>query len=158
MGLTFSQAKSLGLESYWPQDGPRIALPEAAPSPTRFLEDGMNKTERRLSQVLNEMKGHHEILDWEFEPEKFRMADKTWYRPDFRVTLLNYINIFIEVKVRKKDGSILWTDDGAVKCKTVPEIHPIVLYLAVWRQGRWTITRMPSRKWGWINVDIQWRI
>ena len=117
----------------------------------------MNKTERRLSRVLDDMKDHREIKDWEFEPEKFRMADKTWYSPDFRVTLLDSRNVYIEVKVSKKDGSILWRDDAAVKCKTIAELHPIVLYLAVWGQNRWAITRMPSRKWGWINVDIQWR-
>jgi hypothetical protein len=98
------------------------------------------------------------IRDWAFEPEKLRLADKTWFKPDFRVTLIDGRNVFVEVKVRKKDGSILWTDDGAVKVKTVPELHPFAIFLAVWGEQRWMVTRMPSRNYGWISVDIQWRI
>lgn len=121
---------------------------------------GPNRTEQRFADGLEFMKTDiKSIRDYDFTPEKFRMADRTFYHPDFRVTLHSGLNIFIEVKVAKDNGEILWTDDGAVKCKTLPELHPIVLYLAVYHgKSGWVIERLPSRNWGWIEAPITWRI
>ncbi len=166
MGLSYADAKRLNLGHLHPAATGqneaevlrRLGVEVDAPASPKEPGDGMNKTESRLSRGLEDMKRQGEILDWAFEPEKFRLADRTWLRPDFRVTLNDDRNIFVEVKVAKKDGSILWTDDGAVKIKTVPELHPYAFFLAVYGDQRWTITRLPSRRWGHIHVDIAWRI
>jgi len=145
--LTREEAKRLQVDHLWP-----------APPPSRRIRDCMNKTERRLSRILHFMKDQHDIRDWAFESEKFRMADKTWYTPDFRVTLPDALNLFVEVKVRKKDGGILWKDDAAVKIKTIAELQPYPFFLAVYDPTGWEITRLPSRNWGWIPVNLQWRV
>ncbi len=118
----------------------------------------MNKTEGKFANILWGMMHAGEILDYSFEPIKFRLAQKTGYTIDFRVTLPNFQNIYIEVKASKKDGSILWRDDAAVKCKTVPEMHPYPFFLAVCGEDGWTVTRLPSRKWGHIPADVKWMI
>ncbi len=145
--LTREEAIRLGVGELWPK-----------PPPSRHEPDGMNKTERRLSRILHFMQHQGDIRAWDFAPEKFRMADKTWYTPDFRVTLPDAHNLFVEVKVRKKDGSILWKDDAAVKIKTIAELQPYPFFLAVYDPTGWEITRLPSRNWGWIPVNLEWRV
>lgn len=163
MRLSFAQARMLNID----EDLIRCAeaktqagyMEVEVPKPKRARPaDGMNKTERRFSEALSLMKSCGHIREWAFEPEKFRLADRTWFKIDFRVTLHNRLNVFVEVKVAKADGSVLWTDDGAVKIKTVPELHPYPFFLAVYGDRRWTITRLPSRNYGWIHVDIDWRL
>lgn len=58
-----------------------------------------------------------EIAAAQFEAEKLRLADRTFYEPDFRVVL--------------NDGSIemhevkgFWEDDARVKIKVAAELHP----------------------------------
>jgi hypothetical protein len=154
MGLSYVEAKLIGVGHLHPQAirGGRSS------GQTAGSGDGMNRTEGRFSLVLEGMKRRGAILGWEFEPEKFRLADRTWLKVDFRVLLPRHQAIFVEVKARKKDGSILWTDDGAVKIKTVPELHPYAFFLASYGPDGWRIDRMPSRKWGCIGVDLTWDI
>jgi hypothetical protein len=135
----------------------RFGIGEEAPA-SKAPDDGMNKSETLFSEDLECMKQRGEIKEWAFEPEKFRMADRTWWKPDFRMTLLSGQNVFVEVKVARKDGSILWTDDGAVKAKTVPEMHPYAFFLAIRHHRHWKIIRLPSRNYGWIKVDLEWRL
>jgi hypothetical protein len=166
MGLTLDDCKRLGipLELHPATSGrsERDVLREkfgiTEESQERQLRGVMNKSETLFSEDLDCMQTRREIWEWAFEPEKFRMADRTWWKPDFRVTLLSGQNLFVEVKVARKDGSILWTDDGAVKAKTVPEIHPYAFFLAIRHHRHWKITRLPSRNYGWIKVDLEWRL
>jgi hypothetical protein len=171
MRLSFEDARKLNIDediirraqehaaSAERSEAVREHLEVEPPKPKRAkAADGMNKTERRFSEVLDCMVDDYEIQRWDFEPEKFRLADRTWLKPDFRITLHSGMNVFVEVKVARADGSVLWTDDGAVKIKTVPELHPYPFFLAVYGDRRWTITRLPSRNYGWIHVDIDWRL
>ncbi len=139
--MTREEAIALGLGDQWPKE---VRTPSKAPA------DGMNKTENRLADILRWMKDQKEIIDWAFEPEKFRLADRTFLTPDFRVTLLNHQNVFIECK-----GGFI-RDDAIVKLKVVAETHPYVFFLAVFKDRHWTITRLPSRTWSGIKAEIAW--
>lgn len=150
MGLSLDQAKALGLGHLHP------AAQRKAKAVATDTTGGMNKTETRFSQILEAMRRRDLILAWDFEPEKFRMADRTWFLVDFRIVLPSHQTVFIETKARKNDGSTLITDDGAVKLKTVAEQQPYAFFLASYNKDGWRIDRLPSRKWGKISVDIEW--
>lgn len=139
-----AEARALGL----------AAPPRAA---TATATGKMNRTEARFARLLDAMHAAGTIRAWAFEAEKFRLADRTWWTPDFRVTLPDGRNAFVEVKARTRGGSVRWTDDGAVKAKTAPELHPCAFFLASYGDGGWRVTRLPSRHHGWIEVDIEWR-
>jgi len=83
----------------------------------------MNKTEIAYANVLELRKKAGAIKSWRFEPIKFRLADKTYYTPDFMVVLGDHIE-FHEVKG-------FWEDDARVKIKVVAELFPEFLFVAV---------------------------
>jgi hypothetical protein len=91
----------------------------------------MNKTEELYAQVLELQKHAGEILRWDFEPEKLRLADKTFYTPDFRVILPEGTVEFHEVKG-------FWRDDARVKIKVAAELHPYIFRVAICNKGKWT--------------------
>ena len=77
----------------------------------------MNKTERAFADILEARRLTGEVLEWAFEPEKFRLADNTFYTPDFRVIFADEMVMFFEVKGH-------WEDDARVKIKVCAEQHP----------------------------------
>ena len=80
-------------------------------------EPKWNKTERRYAQtVLEGLRLSGEILEWRYEPLNFRMADNTYYRPDF---LLIYETHFEIVEIK---GFL--RDDAHVKFKTCAALYP----------------------------------
>jgi len=83
----------------------------------------MNKTEAAYANVLELRKKAGEVKRWAFEPMKFRLADKTYYTPDFMVTFEDHLE-FHEVKG-------FWEDDARVKIKVVAEMFPEFLFIAV---------------------------
>lgn len=87
----------------------------------------MNKTESLYAQHLDCLKAVGEIARWDFEPEKLRLADRTFYTPDFRVIMPDGQIHFHEVKGH-------WEDDARVKIKVAAEQHPYV-FTAVQRKG-----------------------
>jgi len=82
----------------------------------------MNKTEARFHELLFEQKVKGNILDFEYERIKLKLADATFYTPDFVVYPLvgNYTDNpclkFIEVK-----GPFI-RDDAMVKFKVAKEM------------------------------------
>jgi len=162
MRLTIAQARALGIDERYLTDLKPIVLPDdttkskviAAKGKTNRQPSGKpNKTEQRFIRGLDFMKAKGAIREWAFEPEKFRLADRTWYCPDIRITLPTGQNLFVEVK-----GGFI-RDDAIVKLKVAAESHPYPFFLAVYqKKDGWTITRMPSRQFGWIAVDVEWAI
>jgi len=76
-----------------------------------------NKTESAYEDVLRMRQHAGEILWYRFEGLKFRLADNTFYSPDF--------------VVMKNDGQIeahevkgFWTDDARVKIKVAAAQYP----------------------------------
>lgn len=94
------------------------------PAPRYTLpEDRRNKGEKAYGEYLARRKQAGEIVDYSFEPEKFRLADNTYYTPDYRVLLADGTVEFHEVKGRKGDGFYA-TEDGWIKAKMAAEVHP----------------------------------
>jgi hypothetical protein len=129
--LTDDQARALGLGDLIPK---RASRATADP-------DGMNKTERRYANKLEEMKVRGIIRGYWFEPVKFRLAGKTFYTPDFMVESHSGVIWFVETK-----GGFI-RDDAMVKLKVVAEHMPFAFYLAQWVGREWKqsfIGRGPS--------------
>lgn len=85
--------------------------------PVRRTPGTMNKTEEKYCHLLENMKRSGEIIDYKFEPMKFRLAKDTTYCPDFMVVYENYIE-FVEIK-----GFL--RDDARVKFKCAAEMYSI---------------------------------
>jgi len=91
---------------------------QALPCPIiRENPRGMNKTEDAYAWVLEAMKKSGEIKDYRFESINLRMADRTYYRPDFLVVFHTHFEIH-EIK-----GGFV-QDDAMVKFKATAELFP----------------------------------
>ena len=77
-----------------------------------------NKTESAYEDVLRMRQHAGEILWYRFEGLKFRLADNTFYSPDF-VVMLNTG----EIEAHEVKGH--WTDDARVKIKVAAAQYPI---------------------------------
>ena len=80
-------------------------------------DGSMNLLEKTYAVHLEGRKQAGEILRYDFEPEKLRLADRTFYEPDFRVQLADGAIEFHEVKGH-------WEEDARVKIKVAAEQHP----------------------------------
>lgn len=83
----------------------------------RLPKGKMNKTEEAYKNYLELLKRSGQILWYQFEGMKFRLADNTYYTPDFNVMNSNG---FIEMHEVKG----FWTDDARVKIKVAAEKYP----------------------------------
>ncbi|MCL8154069.1 DUF1064 domain-containing protein [Enterobacter roggenkampii] len=77
----------------------------------------MNKTESEYCQLLELRKRAGEIVWYRFEGIKLRLADNTFYTPDFAVMLSTG-----EMEMHEVKG--FWTDDARVKIKVAAEQYP----------------------------------
>lgn len=84
---------------------------------TRLPAGTMNKTEERYSNELQLRYRAGEIAWWKFEGLKLRLADNTFYTPDFVVMLNDGQIEFHETKGH-------WEDDAKVKVKVAAEMYP----------------------------------
>ena len=89
----------------------------------------MNKTEAVYASHLALWKAAGHVLFYEFEPIKLRLADKTFYTPDFLVVTSDRMIELHEVKG-------FWRDDARVKIKVAAERFPMFQFVAVQRSGR----------------------
>lgn len=84
----------------------------------RLKTGQMNKTEALYATTLEVRKYDGEVLWYRFEGMKFRLADNTFYTPDFAVMLANGALEAHEVKG-------FWTDDGRAKIKIAADMYPL---------------------------------
>ena len=77
----------------------------------------MNKTERQYSEYLGDLVYSGEVLWWRFEGLKLRLADNTFYTPDFAVLAKDFVMECREVKGH-------WHDDARVKIKVAAAMYP----------------------------------
>ena len=77
----------------------------------------MNRLETDYAWRLEMLKRAGEIADYAFEPVKLRLADRTFYTPDFMVIMPDGVIEFHETKG-------FWQDDARVKIKGAAELHP----------------------------------
>ena len=87
----------------------------------------MNGLETKYALYLEQNLAAGEILRWDFEPAKFRLAKRTWYTPDFRVIDAEGLLEYHEVKG-------IWEDAARIKCKIFAELHPMYKLVAVKRR------------------------
>jgi hypothetical protein len=83
-----------------------------------IAELGMNGTERAYAEHLELRRRCGEVLWYRFEGWKFKLADCTFYTPDFAVMLADRSLEAHEVKG-------FWQDDARVKIKVAAEMYPI---------------------------------
>lgn len=81
----------------------------------------MNNTEMKYASVLEGLKRHGSILWYKFEGIKLRLADNTFYTPDFVVMRDDHVLECHEVKG-------FWMDDARVKIKVAADIYPFRFY------------------------------
>lgn len=76
----------------------------------------MNRTEAAYAEHLERIKGT--VIAWyRFEGVKLRLADNTFYTPDFAVMLMDGTMECHEIKG-------FWRDDAKVKIKVAAEMYP----------------------------------
>lgn len=105
----------------------------------------INKTELAYSRLLDLRIKAGEIVGWKFESIKLRLADRTWYCPDFLVVIpagaLPYGGTRIEypgerLEIHEVKG--FWRDDARVKIKVAAEMYPEFRFFAVqYKKGSW---------------------
>ena len=83
----------------------------------RLKTGQMNKTESAYCQHLELRKRAGEIVWYRFEGIKLRLADNTFYTPDFAVMLATG-----EMELHEVKG--FWTDDARVKTKVAADQYP----------------------------------
>ena len=96
----------------------RTNAPTARRALGRLPTGHMNKTEAAYAGRLELRKAAGEILGYDFEALKFRLADNTFYTPDFAVMLSTQ-----ELQAHEVKG--FWEDDARVKIKMAARLFPI---------------------------------
>lgn len=92
---------------------------------------GMNKTEEAYAQLLELKKRAGSIVEYRYEPIKLRLADKTFYSPDFMVQ-----NSTLEIEFHEVKG--FWEDDARVKIKVAAATFPLFRFVAIqFKKGAW---------------------
>ena len=103
--------------------------PIAEVKPRKSKVDRMNKTEALYSFELGMLKQEGTVSRWLYESIKFRLADRTWYTPDFDVWLPDGRVRIVEIK-----GGFV-RDDAAVKFKMARELYPEWEWLCLQKVG-----------------------
>jgi hypothetical protein len=85
---------------------------------------GPNKTEQAYMDEIESAKRDGLVQWYGFERIKFRLADKTFYTPDFLMMLADGTLRVVEVKGH-------WEDDARVKIKVAAEQYPFIEFIAV---------------------------
>lgn len=98
-----------------------------------------NKTEQAYEDHLEQLRMVGDVLWYRFEGIKLRLADNTFYTPDFAVLAGDGYMEFHEVKG-------FWTDDARVKIKIAAEQYPFrfIAFKAVAK----------SRGGGWVREEF----
>lgn len=96
----------------------------------RMKAGKMNKTEAEYGAYLELRRRAGEISWYRFEAMKFRLADLTFYSPDYSVMLANG-----ELEQHEVKG--FWTDDARVKIKVAADQFPFRFVAAKKCRGGW---------------------
>jgi hypothetical protein len=96
----------------------------------RLKSGAMNKTETAYAHHLESLKQAGEVLWYKFEGIKLRLADKTFYSPDFAVMNKNF-----EIEIHEVKGFM--ADDANVKIKVAAEMYPMRFKLIRLKKGGW---------------------
>lgn len=89
--------------------------------PPRKKPGEMNKTEEAYSEVLDAKIKAEEIRSYRYESVKLKLADNTWFTPDFEVITNDDEIEYHEVKACTSLGKMLIEDDANVKIKVAAQ-------------------------------------
>ncbi|MAH46984.1 DUF1064 domain-containing protein [Candidatus Pacearchaeota archaeon] len=84
----------------------------------------MNKTEERYAVELDVRQKAGDIAWWAFEPLKLRLADRTFYTPDFMILHTDGALEIVEIKGH-------WEDDARVKIKVAAKQYWMFRFTAL---------------------------
>ena len=84
----------------------------------RLKTGAMNKTEQAYAATLDARRHAGEVAWFKFEGVKLRLADNTFYTPDFAVMLGDGALEMHEVKG-------FWQDDARAKIKIAADMYPM---------------------------------
>lgn len=104
----------------------------------RLKAGTLNRTEEAYARDLRDAQTAGDVLWFRFEGVKLRLADNTFYTPDFAVMLSNG-----QLEMHEVKG--FWTDDARVKIKVAADQYPF-RFIAV--------TKMPAKKGGGFSVEV----
>lgn len=104
----------------------------------RLKTGAMNQTEAEYATRLEAQRQAGDVAWFRFEGVKLRLADNTFYTPDFAVMRADGAMECHEVKG-------FWTDDARVKIKVAAEMYPFA-FVAVKKQpkkagGGWEVEK-----------------
>jgi len=101
----------------------------------RLKAGTMNKTERAYAGFLDTLKACGDVVWWKFEGYKFRLADNTFYSPDFAVMRATGHLEMHEVK-----GGY-WQDDARAKIKIAASLYPhqFIAVMPLPKGGGWKV-------------------
>lgn len=92
----------------------------------------MNKTEAAYAEHLEQMKRAGYVREYKYGSLSLRLADRTWYRPDFFVVANDPASPSVcRFEIREVKGH--WEDDARAKFKIAAEQYPVFLFVAVRR-------------------------
>lgn len=94
----------------------------------RMKVGSMNKTEAAYAALLEQQRIAGEVAWYRFEGLKLRLADNTFYSPDFAVMRADGLMECHEVKG-------FWRDDARAKIKIAADLYPF-RFLAVKKQTK----------------------
>lgn len=99
------------------------------------VKEPMNKLEQQYAWFLGDLLKAGLIRGWRFESLKVRLADRTWYTPDFCVLFNDGMRAMVETKG--------WCrDDAAVKFKIAEELYPEYVWMMIGKvKGTWKVMR-----------------
>ena len=92
----------------------------------------MNRTEAAYSLLLKVRQDAGEVEWWKFEAVKLRLADATFYTPDFAVMLANG-----QLEMHEVKG--FWQDDARVKVKVAASLYPFRFVAVTHKRGGWSM-------------------
>jgi len=95
---------------------------------TQPIPGTMNKLEQDYAAYLHTLLLTGEIVSYQYEAVKFRLAKRGFYTPDFMVVCPDRIE-FHETKG-------FWEEDARLKIKVVAEQHPEFLFVGVQRKSK----------------------
>ena len=97
----------------------------------RLKAGEMNRTEKAYAEHLERLRVGGSIVWFKFEGVKFRLADNTFYTPDFLV-----MNATGELEVHEVKGSTyIFQEDAKVKVKVASEMYPLKFLVAFPQKG-----------------------
>jgi hypothetical protein len=99
----------------------------------------LNKTESAYGAVLELRKRAGEVAWYAFEGVKLRLADKTFYTPDFAVMLTSG-----QLEMHEVKG--FWEDDARVKIKVAASLFPFQFIGVRFVKGAWSFEEFSTCK------------